>query len=64
MEDLWVNLDKRSQEFFVQLYICTIVSLYLSSKKKIKYVKKKWKMRIKCKIIIIIIIKHYANSNE
>ena len=33
-DDLWVNLDKRFQESFVQLYICTIVSLYLSSKKK------------------------------
>ena len=25
-DDLWVNLDKRFQESFVQLYICTIVS--------------------------------------
>ena len=31
-----VNPDKRFQESFVWLYICIIVSLYLSSKKKIK----------------------------
>ena len=31
-----VNPDKRFQESFVRLYICILVSLYLSSKKKIK----------------------------
>ena len=56
MVDLWVNLDKRFQEPFVQLYICTFVSLYLSSEKKLFPLniskKKKSTIQITIKIVI------------